>query len=51
MKDVPLPVRVAGAGSQPAYDNELHCLAMPREMSAFRTPVDWMSGSCIVPAT
>ncbi|MEP7181830.1 MAG: hydrogenase expression/formation protein [Betaproteobacteria bacterium] len=39
MKDFPLPVRVTGPGSQPADDEELQYLAMPREMNTFRMPM------------
>lgn len=38
MKDFPLPVRVVGAGSQPAEDEELQYLPMPREMNTFEMP-------------
>lgn len=38
MTDFPIPVRAIGAGSQPTGDEELHVLAMPREMSTFRMP-------------
>jgi hydrogenase-1 operon protein HyaF len=39
MKDFPIPVRVSGPGSQPADDEPLQCLALPREMNSFRMPV------------
>ncbi len=39
MSDFPLPVRVVGAGSQPAEDAELSYLALPHEMNTFRMPV------------
>ena len=38
MKDFPLPVRVVGAGSQPAEDEELQYMPMPREMNTFEMP-------------
>jgi len=38
MKEFPLPVREIGAGSQPADDDELQYLAMPRDMNTFRMP-------------
>jgi hydrogenase-1 operon protein HyaF len=38
MKDFSIPVRVVGPGSQPAEDEELQYLAMPREMATFRMP-------------
>ncbi|MFO1414124.1 MAG: hydrogenase expression/formation protein [Burkholderiales bacterium] len=38
MKDFPLPVRVVGAGSQPAEEEELQYMPMPREMSTFSMP-------------
>jgi hydrogenase-1 operon protein HyaF len=39
MKDFPIPVRMAGPGSQPVDDEQLQYLAMPREMSTFRMPI------------
>lgn len=39
MTDFPIPVRVVGPGSQPADDEELQYLAMPREMNTFRMPI------------
>ena len=39
MKDFPLPVRMVGAGSQPAEDDELQYLEMPRGMNTFRMPI------------
>ena len=39
MKDFPIPVRMVGAGSQPAEDDELQYLPMPREMNTFRMPI------------
>ena len=39
MKDFPIPVRMVGPGSQPADDDELQYLAMPREMNTFRMPI------------
>jgi len=39
MKDFPIPVRMVGAGSQPADDEELQYLPMPREMNTFRMPI------------
>ena len=39
MKDFPLPVRMVGTGSQPAEDEELQYLAMPRDMNTFRMPI------------
>jgi len=39
MKDFPLPVRMVGAGSQPADDDELQYLEMPRGMNTFRMPL------------
>jgi hydrogenase-1 operon protein HyaF len=39
MKEFPIPVRMVGPGSQPADDDELQYLAMPREMNTFRMPV------------
>jgi len=39
MNEFPIPVRSAGVGSQPAEDEELQYLRMPREMNAFRMPV------------
>ena len=39
MKDFPLPVRMVGAGSQPAEDDELQYLEMPRGMDTFRMPL------------
>ena len=38
MEDFPIPVRVIGPGSQPADDEAVRCLGMPREVSAFRMP-------------
>jgi len=39
MTDFPIPVRMVGAGSQPAEADELQFLPMPREMNTFRMPV------------
>jgi len=39
MNDFPIPVRMVGAGSQPAGDDELQYLPMPREMNTFRMPI------------
>ncbi len=39
MKDFPLPVRAIGEGSQPADDDELQYLAMPRGMNTFQMPL------------
>ncbi len=39
MNDFPIPVRMVGTGSQPAEDDELQYLAMPREMNIFRMPI------------
>jgi hydrogenase-1 operon protein HyaF len=39
MNDFPIPVRMVGAGSQPADDEELQYLPMPREMNTFRMPI------------
>jgi len=38
MKEIPIPVRIIGPGSQPPEDDELQVLAMPSEMSTFRMP-------------
>jgi hydrogenase-1 operon protein HyaF len=39
MDPFPVPVRSIGPGSQPADDEELQYLAMPREMATFRMPI------------
>src|SRR5450631_1844815 len=39
MKDFPLPVRTVGSGSQPAEEEELQYLEMPRGMNTFQMPV------------
>jgi hydrogenase-1 operon protein HyaF len=39
MKDFPLPVRIAGTGSQPVEDEELQYLEMPRGMNTFQMPI------------
>ena len=39
MNEFPVSVRVVGAGSQPADDEELQYLAMPREMNTFSMPI------------
>jgi hydrogenase-1 operon protein HyaF len=38
MKDIPIPVRVIGPGTQPADDDALQYLPMPHEMNTFRMP-------------
>jgi hydrogenase-1 operon protein HyaF len=39
MKDFPLPVHMVGSGSQPAEDEALQYLEMPRGMNTFRMPI------------
>jgi hydrogenase-1 operon protein HyaF len=38
MTDFPIPVRATGPGSQPAEDDGLQVLDLPREMATFRMP-------------
>jgi hydrogenase-1 operon protein HyaF len=39
MNDFPIPGRMVGPGSQPAEDEDLQYLALPREMNTFRMPI------------